>query len=40
MNKIREIDFAAESRGFKLGLKNRTYIDSFEWTIGDAARDM
>jgi energy-coupling factor transport system permease protein len=36
MNKIREIDFAAESRGFKLGLKNRTYIDSFEWTIGDA----
>ena len=36
MNKIREIDFAAESRGFKLGLKNRTYIDDFKWTIGDA----
>jgi len=35
LNKVKEIDYAAESRGFRLGMKKRTYIDRFTWTRGD-----
>lgn len=35
LTRIREIDFAAEARGFRLGMKNRTTIDKFSWTIND-----
>lgn len=35
LNKVREIDYAAEARGFRLGMKSRTYIDKFKWTFGD-----
>ena len=35
LNKVREIDYAAEARGFRLGMKSRTYIDKFKWTLGD-----
>jgi energy-coupling factor transport system permease protein len=35
LNKVKDVDFAAESRGFKLGIINRTYIDSFRWNFGD-----
>jgi energy-coupling factor transport system permease protein len=31
LNKVKDVDFAAESRGFKLGMKGRTYIDRFQW---------
>jgi energy-coupling factor transport system permease protein len=36
LNKVKEVDFAAESRGFKLGVRNRTYIDRFRWTSADS----
>lgn len=35
LNKVKEVDFAAESRGFKLGIKTRTYIDKFQWNAAD-----
>lgn len=36
LNKVKEVDFAAESRGFKLRMRGRTYIDRFEWKAADA----
>jgi energy-coupling factor transporter transmembrane protein EcfT len=36
LNKVKEVDFAAESRGFKLGMRRRTYIDRFQWNPADS----
>jgi energy-coupling factor transport system permease protein len=35
LNKIKEVDYAAESRGFKIGIKNRTTLETIKWSIGD-----
>jgi len=35
LNKIREIDFAAESRGFKIGLRGRTRFEEIHWSTID-----
>ncbi len=35
LNKVKEVDFAAESRGFRLGMRGRTYIDEFQWNPAD-----
>lgn len=37
INKVREIDYAAESRGFRLGIRKRSYIDTFNWSKYDTA---
>ncbi|MEM4305754.1 MAG: energy-coupling factor transporter transmembrane component T [Candidatus Caldarchaeum sp.] len=37
LNRVKDIDFAAEARGFRLGIRNRTYIDRFRWTVNDTA---
>ncbi|MDW8084447.1 MAG: energy-coupling factor transporter transmembrane component T [Candidatus Caldarchaeum sp.] len=37
LNRIRDIDFAAEARGFRLGIRERSYIDKFTWKIHDTA---
>jgi energy-coupling factor transport system permease protein len=37
LNKIKEVDYAAESRGFKIGIKNRTTLETIKWSIWDYA---
>lgn len=35
LNKVKDIDFAAESRGFRLTGKGRTHFDVLEWHLAD-----
>ncbi len=35
LSKIKEVDYAAESRGFRIGMKNRTSLETIKWSMFD-----